>query len=205
MDNIVIGIAGGSASGKTTLADTINSAFDHRVVMLRHDYYYKSHSDMPLEERRKLNFDHPDAYDNDLIINDLIRLKRGEIVFHPQYSYIEHTRLPELVRMEPGKVIIVEGILIFSDRALRDLMDIKVYIDTDSDLRFIRRLMRDVKERGRDLDSVIGQYLTTTKIMHDTFVEQTKRLADVIIPNNGELNQVAVNMLIDKIHAILGS
>ncbi len=203
MEPVIIGIAGGSASGKTTLASEIGEAFPSEVVILKHDNYYKAHDELPLEERRKLNFDHPDAYATEELIADLVRLKRGEPIDHPVYSYIEHTRLPERKHMESAHVIIVEGILIFENDDLVKLMDIKVYVETDDDLRFIRRALRDVKERGRDLDSVIEQYVNLTKPMHHRFVEPSKRKADVIIPNNGEFNRVAVSMLIDKIGSIL--
>lgn len=203
METVVIGIAGGSASGKTTLAQRIGEAFYEDVAILKHDNYYKAHDDIPLEERRKLNFDHPDAYDTAEFVEDLKRLKRGEAVDQPVYSYVEHTRLPERRRQEPAKVVIVEGILIFENEDLVKQMDIKVYVDTDDDLRFIRRLLRDVKERGRDLQSVIDQYVNTAKPMHHRFVEPSKRRADIIIPNNGEFNNVAVSMLIDKIRMIL--
>lgn len=203
METIVIGIAGGSASGKTTLAQKLGEAFHTEVVLLKHDNYYKAHDELPLEERKKLNFDHPDAYDTAELVADLKKLKRGEAIEQPLYSYVEHTRLKERVRQEPGKVVIVEGILIFENEPLQKLMDIKVYIDTDDDLRFIRRLLRDVKERGRNLDSVIEQYVNTAKPMHHRFVEPSKRKADIIIPNNGEFNNVAVSMLIDKVRTIL--
>ena len=148
METIVIGIAGGSGSGKTTLANKLKEALGDDIVLLCHDFYYKAHDDMPFEERKKLNFDHPDAFDTDLLIEDLRALKRGESILHPVYSFTEHTRLPERVRVDPARVVLVEGILIFENKELRDEMDIKVYVDTDADIRLIRRLLRDVKERG---------------------------------------------------------
>lgn len=203
MKNVLIGIAGGSASGKTTLASTLNDAFDHQVILLKQDNYYKANADMSFEERSKLNFDHPDAFETDLMVADLKRLKRGIPIEHPVYSFIEHTRMDRRVEMKPGKVIIVEGILIFENPALVDLMDIKVYIDTDPDLRFIRRMMRDVNERGRSLESVVSQYLQTAKPMHDRFIAPSKRVADIIIPNNGDFPKVAVDMLVNRIRNFL--
>ena len=183
-DALVIGIAGGSGSGKTTFANKIIQYFGGDVATLNHDFYYKPFADLPLEERKKQNFDHPNAFDID----------------RPVYSYTEFTRLPETVRVAAAPVIIVDGILIFENRQLRDLFDIKVYVDTDSDVRLIRRLMRDVKERGRDLQSVMTQYLSTVKPMHEEFVEPSKRYADVIVPEGG-FNAVALDMVIDRIRA----
>lgn len=197
-DVMVIGIAGGSGSGKTTIAQNIKEVFNDDVVILCHDYYYKSNEGIPLEERKKLNYDHPKSFDTDLLIEHLKQLKEGNSIFHPVYSFVEHTRLNETVEVKPKKVIIVEGILIFENRELCDLMDIKVFVDTDGDVRIIRRLLRDVKERGRDLDSVINQYLSTVKPMHEEFVDPSKKRADIIIPEGGE-NTVALSMLLERI------
>lgn len=199
---IVIGIAGGTGSGKTTLANKVKEAFGSEVVMLCHDYYYKSNSDLPFEERVKLNYDHPNAFDTDLMIEHIHSLKAGQTIWHPVYSFVEHTRLEESVEVKPAKVIIVEGILIFENKELCDLCDIKVFVDTDADVRILRRLMRDVKDRGRDIDSVVDQYLTTVKPMHEQFVDPSKKRADVIIPEGG-FNSVALEMLLERIRTFL--
>lgn len=202
MKTIVIGIAGGSGSGKTTLAHKLKEALGDDIVLLCHDFYYKAHDDMPFEERQKLNFDHPDAFDTNLLIEDIRALKRGESIYHPIYSFTEHTRLPQHVRVDPARVVIVEGILIFENKELRDEMDIKVYVDTDADIRLIRRLLRDVKERGRTLDSVVNQNMNTVKPMHEQFVEPSKKNVDIIIPEGG-LNAVAMQMLLRQIQHFL--
>lgn len=201
-DILIIGIAGGSGSGKTTLAQNIKDYFNDQVAILCHDYYYKSNSAIPLEERKKLNYDHPNSFDTELLIEHLRELKKGHKIEHPVYSFVEHTRLDETVEVEPKKVIIVEGILIFENRELCDLMDIKVFVDTDADVRILRRLLRDVKERGRDLDSVVSQYLSTVKPMHEEFVDPSKKRADIIIPEGGA-NVVALNMLLEKIKNVI--
>lgn len=201
-DVMIIGIAGGSGSGKTTIAQKIKDVFGDEIVILCHDYYYKSNNNISLEERKKLNYDHPDSFDTDLLIEQLITLKEGKPINHPVYSFVEHTRLEETVEVKPAKVIIVEGILIFENKQLCDLMDIKVFVDTDADVRIIRRLLRDVKERGRDLDSVVTQYLGTVKPMHEEFVDPSKKRADIIIPEGGA-NDVALNMLLEKIKSFL--
>jgi len=199
MNNImVIGIAGGTGSGKTTLTQRIKDAFQDNVVMLSHDYYYKSNDGLTFEERQGLNYDHPNAFDTDLLIEHLKQLKEGQTIAHPVYSFVEHTRLDEWVETKPAKVILVEGILIFENKELCDLMDIKVFVDTDADLRIIRRLLRDVKERGRDLDSVVNQYIGTVKPMHEQFVDPSKKRADIIIPEGG-FNSVALSMLLERI------
>lgn len=199
-DALVIGIAGGSGSGKTTFANKIIQYFGGDVATLNHDFYYKPFSELSLEERKRQNFDHPDAFDTDLLIEDLLRLKKGEDIRRPVYSYTEFTRLPETVLVAAAPVIVVDGILIFENPRLRELFDIKVFVDTDSDVRLVRRLMRDVKERGRSLESVFNQYLATVKPMHETFVEPSKRYADVIVPEGG-FNSVALDMVIDRIRA----
>lgn len=197
-DVMVIGIAGGSGSGKTTLAENIRAVFNDEIIILCHDYYYKSNGELSLEERKKLNYDHPDSFETDLLIYQLRKLKQGNTIYHPVYSFVEHTRVDETVEIKPTKVIIIEGILIFENKELCDLMDIKVFVDTDGDVRIIRRLLRDVQERGRDLDSVVNQYLGTVKPMHEEFVDPSKRRADIIIPEGGS-NTVALSMLLEKI------
>lgn len=197
-DIMIIGIAGGSGSGKSTLTYKIKEAFDEEVAILSHDYYYKSNAELPFEERIQLNYDHPNAFDTDLLIEHVKKLKMGETIAHPVYSFVEHTRLDEVVEVKPAKVIIVEGILIFENKELCDLMDIKVFVDTDADVRIVRRLLRDVKERGRDIDSVIDQYLNTVKPMHEQFVDPSKKRADIIIPEGG-FNSVALAMLMDQV------
>lgn len=201
-DTIIIGIAGGTGSGKTTLVKKLTEEFGEKVVTLCHDYYYRAHDELSLEDRAKLNYDHPNAFDTDMLIQHLDQLKKDESVERPVYSFVSHNRMDETVNVQPSRVIIVEGILIFENKELRDLFDIKVFVDTDSDVRIIRRLLRDVKERGRGLDTVINQYLTTVKIMHEEFVEPSKKYADIIIPEGG-YNKVALSMLIDKINALL--
>ena len=200
--SLVIGIAGGSGSGKTTFANKIIKHFGGAVATLNHDFYYKAYAELTLEERKRKNFDHPDAFDTDLMIADLIRLKSGEDIERPVYSYKDFTRMDETVSVKSCPVIVVDGILIFENKELRDLFDIKVYIDTDSDVRLIRRLLRDVEERGRDLSSVVNQYLGTVKPMHERFVEPSKRYADVIVPQGGR-NVVALEMVINRISAEL--
>ena len=202
MDTMIIGIAGGTGSGKTTLTEKLKAEFGEDVSVLYHDNYYKSHSEMPYEERTKLNYDHPDAFDTDLMIRDIQALRRGETVRCPVYDYTIHDRSGETVEVRPTKVIIVEGILIFENQALRELMDIKIFVDTDADVRILRRIMRDVKKRGRSLDSVVQQYLTTVKPMHEQFVEPSKRYADIIVPEGGK-NAVAMDMIIQRIRSHL--
>ncbi len=199
MDTILIGIAGGTGSGKTTLAnELINSFGQDEVSILRHDNYYKRHDDMCYEERSKLNYDHPDAFDTELLCEHIRELKAGRSIQMPVYDYSVHNRSEETIEVRPAPVIILEGILIFAETSLCELMDIKVFVDTDADVRILRRIVRDVKERGRSLDSVISQYLTTVKPMHEQFVEPSKRRADIIIPEGGE-NLVALEMLIQRV------
>ncbi|MDF2655289.1 MAG: uridine kinase [Bacillota bacterium] len=199
---IVIGIAGGTGSGKTTMIKRIKKEFNNEITILSHDFYYKKCSHLPFEQREKLNYDHPDAFETDLMVEHLKELKEGHSVERPVYDFVIHDRRDETVLVEPAKVIIVEGILIFEHKELLDLLDIKVFIDTDADVRIIRRIMRDVRERGRSLDSVINQYLTTVKLMHEEFVEPSKKKADIIIPEGG-YNIVALQMLNDRIKALL--
>lgn len=201
MDAVVIGIAGGSGSGKTTLAQNIKNEFKEDVAVLSHDYYYKRHDDLPFEEREKLNYDHPNAFDTDMLIEQLKLLKSGKRIEHPVYSFIKHTREDYTIPVDPKKIILVEGILIFENKELSDLIDIKIFVDTDSDIRFIRRLTRDVNERGRSIESVINQYCSTVKPMHEQFVEYSKKNADIIVPRGGN-NEVALKMIIEQIKSL---
>ena len=199
----VIGIAGGTGSGKTTFSrELVATLMTNKIVYLSHDSYYRDLSDLPFSERVKVNFDHPDSLETDLLIKHLEILKSGKAVDIPIYDFVEHTRRKETEHVEPQPVILIEGILIFAVKELRDLMDMKIFVDTDADIRFIRRLLRDVKERGRDLDSVVTQYVNTVRIMHNTFVEPSKRYADIIIPEGGE-NSVAIDLLTTKISSII--
>ena len=199
METILIGIAGGTGSGKTTLADKLVESFgSNEVSILRHDNYYKRHDEMCYEERCKLNYDHPDAFDTDLLCEHIRMLKSGKSVNMPVYDYTIHNRSDQTIAVACAPVIVLEGILIFAEPELCKLMDIKVFVDTDADVRILRRIIRDVKERGRSLDSVVSQYLTTVKPMHEQFVEPSKRMADIIIPEGGE-NIVALEMLIERV------
>lgn len=205
MDVTVIGVAGGTGSGKSTLVKRLQEAFkDEDVVTLSHDYYYKAHPELTYEERTKLNYDHPQAFDTDMLVEHVRALKHNVPIKHPVYSFVEHNRLDETVLIKPSKVIIVEGILIFDHKELRDEMDIKVFVDTDADVRLARRILRDVRDRGRTMESVITQYTTTVKPMHEEFVEPSKKYADVIIPEGG-FNSVAVTMLIRSIQALINT
>lgn len=199
---VLIGIAGGTGSGKTTLAKRLKNTFGDDVVLLCQDFYYNSFDSLTFEERKKLNFDHPDAFDNSLLIEQLKTLKNLKPIERPTYSFVEYKRLDETVKEEPKPVIILEGILIFENPELAELMDIKVFVDTDADIRLTRRLLRDIHERGRNLDSVINQYLNTVKPMHEAFIEPSKKRADVIIPEGG-MNNVAFSMLVDRIKGII--
>ena len=190
------------ALGKSTLAENIKKEFANNITMISHDYYYKAHLDLPFEERTKLNYDHPDSIETSLLIEHLKELKKGNSIHRPEYSFVEHQRKEETIEVLPNKVIIVDGILIFENKELRDLMDIKIFVDTDADIRFIRRLIRDVNDRGRTLDSVVNQYCTTVKPMHEQFVEPSKKYADIIVPEGG-YNVVALNMIIEKIRSII--
>ena len=201
-NNVIIGVSGGSASGKTTVATRLKEVCKDSVEVLSHDFYYLPNDELPFEERVKLNYDHPNAFDTERLINDIKCLKQGIAIDRPVYSFIEHTRLNETVRVNSSKVIIIEGFMIYENVELRELMDIKVFVDTDADERLIRRIVRDVNERGRSLESVISQYTNTVKPMHEQFVEPYKRYADIIIPRGGK-NDIAIDMLIHRIKAIL--
>ena len=196
MKTTIIGIAGGTGSGKSTLTGRLRKHFgEHEVSVINHDSYYKRHDELPYEERCKLNYDHPDSFDTELLVEHLRALRRGEPVQVPVYNYAIHNRSDKTVTVSPAPVIIVEGILIFDSAELCDMMDLKVFVDTDADVRILRRIVRDVKSRGRTLDSVVNQYLTTVKPMHEQFVEPSKRKADLIVPEGGR-NEVALDMLI---------
>ncbi|MEZ5283397.1 MAG: uridine kinase [Vicinamibacterales bacterium] len=201
---VIVGVAGGSGSGKTTVVRRIlDSIGAGHVTVLDHDRYYRDRNDLRLEERAALNYDHPDALETDLMVRHVRALKAGEPVEVPRYDFTRHARLPETETVVPRRAVIVEGILVFTDAALRQLLDIKVFVDTDSDTRFIRRLVRDVADRGRTMESVIDQYQSTVKPMHLEFVEPSKRYADVIIPMGGH-NTVAVDLLLTLLRSVAG-
>jgi len=200
---VVIGVAGGTGSGKTTVArEILQRAATERISLIQHDSYYKDLGDLPLAQRAMRNFDHPDALDNALLIEHLNQLKKGQVVQVPIYDFTTHTRTGQTHLVEPNRIILIEGILIFADSDLRRLMDVKIYVDTDADIRFIRRLQRDIAERGRTMESVIHQYLATVRPMHQEFVEPSKRYADVIIPEGG-FNEVAMDMVAARIKTLL--
>ena len=199
MDNIlVIGIAGGSGSGKTTLMNNIVKRFEDNITVLSHDSYYRRHDDMTYEERCKLNYDEPAALETDLMARHLDALRHGETIQCPVYDFSQHNRSNETIEIAPKNVIIVEGILIFEDKDLRDLMDIKIFVDTDADVRLCRRIKRDVNKRGRSLESVLEQYQTTVKPMHERYVEPSKKFADMVVPEGGK-NWVALDMIVGRI------
>jgi len=203
MPSLLIGVAGGSGSGKTTVSHAILERVGRdRIAYLQHDAYYRDRSALPPAERARINYDHPDSLETDLLIEHLKQLRAGRAIEMPQYDFAQHIRKAETRRVEPRAVILVEGILIFADRALRDLFDIKIFVDTDPDLRFLRRLQRDIAERGRTVESVIAQYLETVRPMHLEFVEPSKRYADVIIPEGG-FNTIAIDMIVARINALL--
>lgn len=202
-DILVIGIAGGTGSGKTTIIKKLMESFGGDVTVLSHDSYYKPHHEMTYEERTHLNYDHPDSLETDLMVEHLKALKRGEAIQCPVYDFSIHDRSDETVEIKPSKVLIVEGILIFADQRLCDEMEIKVFVDTDADVRILRRIQRDHSERARSLESVINQYLTTVKPMHELFVEPSKKNADIIIPEGG-YNTVALDMIMERVRAHIG-
>ena len=200
---ILIGITGGTGSGKSTIADALYSNFSNEcITMIQQDMYYKDQSNLSMEERVKTNYDHPMAFDNDLLVEHLQKLIKGEAIEKPRYDFTIHNRAKDTTTVEPREIIIVEGILILEDERIRDLLDIKVYVDTDADIRILRRLVRDIDERGRTVESVIDQYLTMVRPMHMEFTEPTKRYADIIIPEGGH-NYVAIDILMAKIRDIL--
>ncbi|MBQ7358602.1 MAG: uridine kinase [Lachnospiraceae bacterium] len=203
MDNVlVIGIAGGTGSGKTTITKKLLARFEQDISVIYHDNYYKAHHEMTYEERTQLNYDHPEALDTHLLVAALKELKQGRSVECPVYDFSIHDRTDQTTTIHPTKVLIVEGILIFADPDLCQQMDIKIFVDTDADVRILRRIIRDVKKRGRSLDSVVSQYLNTVKPMHEQFVEPSKRNADIIIPEGGR-NLVALDMLMERVNAHL--
>ena len=199
---VIIGIAGGTGSGKSTIADAIISDVIDDLTIITQDAYYKSFPDLSFEEREKINFDHPATFDNELLIEHIKSLKQRVPVEMPIYDYSKHLRTEKSIPLKPSKIIIIEGILIFENPKLRDLMDIKIFVDTDADIRILRRIKRDIAERGRDLGSVIDQYLTTVRPMHIEFVEPSKKYADVIIPEGG-YNKIGIDMIVSKIKSIL--
>lgn len=200
---IIIGVTGGSGSGKTTVSKKILEQLDgHSISIIQQDSYYKDQAGMTMEERRAVNYDHPLAFDSDLLYQHLKMLKQRQAIDVPVYDYTISTRSPEVIHQEPTDVVILEGILILSDEHIRDMLDIKVYVDTDDDIRIIRRIERDTQERGRSLESIITQYLTGVKPMYHQFIEPTKRYADLIVPEGGE-NSVAIDLLVTKVRDIL--
>ena len=202
MDVLTIGIAGGTGSGKTTITRRIIREFSGDVAVLHHDSYYKAHDELPYEERARLNYDHPNAFDTDLMLSHIRALKRGERVQCPVYDFTAHNRSDRTVMIRPARVLVVEGILIFAEPELCREMNVKLFVDTDADGRILRRIVRDVRDRGRSLDSVVKQYLSTVKPMHEQFVEPSKRNADLIIPEGGR-NEVAMDVVMERIRAFL--
>lgn len=202
MDTIIIGVAGGTGSGKSTFTNRLKAFFGDRITVIYHDNYYRRHDDIPFEERKLINYDHPDALETDLLVRHLQELKAGRSIECPIYDFARHNRSNKVAEIKPSRVIIVEGILILQDARLRDLFDIKIYVDADADERILRRALRDMKERGRDLDNIIEQYLTTVKPMHYMYVAPTRYLADIVI--NSGFNDVAFDIVKNKIQNILG-
>ena len=201
MDCIIIGIAGGTGSGESTFTNRLRDRFGDNITVIYHDNYYKRHDDIPFEERKKLNYDHPDALETDLLIEHIKRLRNGESVECPVYDYTVHNRSDKTVRIDPRKIILIEGILLLADPRLRSLLDIKIYVEADADERILRRILRDVKERGRDIDNIVEQYLTTVKPMHYLYVEPTRATADIVI--NSGMNDVAFDIVQSKIRLML--
>lgn len=201
MDCIIIGIAGGTGSEKSTFTNRLRDRFGDNITVIYHDNYYKRHDDIPFEERKKLNYDHPDALETDLLIEHIKRLRNGESIECPVYDYTVHNRSDKTVRIDPRKIILIEGILLLADPRLRSLLDIKIYVEADADERILRRILRDVKERGRDIDNIVEQYLTTVKPMHYLYVEPTRATADIVI--NSGMNDVAFDIVQSKIRLML--
>lgn len=201
-DIYVIGIAGGSASGKTTIIEKLKKIFKDEIVLINHDFYYWANDNLPMEKREKLNYDHPNSFETERLISDLNTLRQGKSVDIPIYDFTVHTRKSETMRINPKPVIIVEGILVLENAELRKLMDMKVYVDADADIRLIRRLLRDIKKRGRTMESVLEQYITTVKPMHEEFIEPSKKHADIIIPRGAE-NEPAIRMLVEHLKSLL--
>jgi len=201
--HMIIGISGGTGSGKTTVAQKIIASIgDANVVCLQQDVYYRNLGDMPLDARHRVNFDHPEAFDIDLMVTHLEALRSGKAIERPIYNYLTHSRKSETVRVEPLPVIIVEGILIFFDARIRSMMDIKIFVDCDADIRLVRRLERDIRERGRSVESVVEQYMTTVRPMHLQYVVPSMRYADIILPEGG-FNEAGIDLIIGKIRSVL--
>ena len=198
----VVGIAGGSACGKTTIVNRIKENFGDDIVVISHDSYYKAHDELDYDDRAKLNYDHPSSFDTDRMVEDIKNLKENKEIRVPVYDYTIHNRSMETIKVSPKKVVIIEGILILENKDLRDLMDIKVYVDTDADERLMRRMKRDMIERARSVESVLQQYAETVKPMHEQFVEPSKKYADIIVPEGG-YNRVALEMIINRIDSII--
>ena len=198
MKPFIIGIAGGTGSGKTTLTRRLKERFGEDVSVVSPDNYYKRHDELPYEERCRLNYDHPDAFDTDLMVEQIEALRRGETIACPVYDFTVHNRSDDTLLIAPTSVIILEGILLFADARLRELMDVRIFVDTDADVRILRRVVRDVNKRGRTLESVVQQYLTTVKPMHEQFVEPSKRFAHIIVPEGGK-NLVALDMIVQRV------
>lgn len=196
MDCMIIGIAGGTGSGKSTFTNRLRDRFGGEIAVIYHDNYYRRHDDLPFEERKKLNYDHPDALETELLVDHIKRLRRGESVECPVYDYSIHNRSDRTVTIHPRRILVIEGILLLADVRLRELLDIKIYVEADADERILRRIVRDVKERGRDLDNIVEQYLTTVKPMHYLYVEPTRALADIVI--NSGMNDVAFDVVQSK-------
>lgn len=201
MKTIVIGVAGGTGSGKSTFTNRLKSAFGDEIAVLYHDNYYKCRDDIPFEQRKDINYDHPDALETDLLVQHIQALKGGQTIQCPVYDYTQHNRSKEIILVSPKKIIIVEGILALHDVNLRQLLDIKIFVEADADERILRRVLRDAEERGRDMRGIINQYINTVKPMHYLFVEPTKAIADIII--NSGMNDVAFDMVKTKIRALL--
>ena len=198
---IIIGIAGGTGSGKSTFTNRLKSIFRDQVTVLYYDNYYRAHDDIPFEERQKINYDHPDAFETDLLLEHLKELKEGKTIQCPVYDYTKHNRSDKVVEVNPSKIILLEGILVLSDTRLRDMMDYKIFVEADADERILRRVLRDVKERGRDIENIVNQYLSTVKPMHYLYVEPTKMYADIVI--NSGMNDRALDVMATKINHLL--
>ncbi|WP_073997534.1 uridine kinase [Anaerococcus urinomassiliensis] len=200
----IIAVAGGSASGKSSIVKQIGETFEDDLIVIGHDNYYKAHDDMSFDQRSKLNYDYPGAFDNELFYEDLLKLQDGKSIDMPRYDYTIHTRSKETTRISPSKIILIEGILVLEDKKIRDITDTKVFIDADSDVRLQRRILRDTKERGRSLESVLEQYIKQVKPMHEKYVEPTKKYADIIIPR-GAKNSKGIEILIKHISDMIES
>lgn len=203
MNCMIIGIAGGTGSGKSTFTNRLKEQFKDDVAVIYHDNYYKRQDEIPFEERKKVNYDHPDSLETDLMLTHLRMLKEGKTIECPVYDYSQHNRSNQTIHIEPKKIILAEGILLLADKRIRDLLDIKIYVEADADERILRRIVRDVKERGRDLDNIVEQYLTTVKPMHYLYVEPTRAMADIVI-NSGK-NNVAFDIVQSKIRLMLNN